>query len=124
MSSSLLGPTAEIVGYALDGLSLRHAAIAANIANANSLGYRPLKVSFEEELAQWTDGVRGRTGTPINAAAPTVEVDWALPMGTGSALLERESVALNQNVLQYEALVRGLNKQASILTMAISEGKR
>jgi flagellar basal-body rod protein FlgB len=124
MSSSLLGPTAEIVGYALDGLSLRHAAIASNIANANSIGFRPIKVSFEEQLSQWTDSVRGRSDASINPAAPQVTLDQTLPMGTGSDLLEKEAVALNRNVLQYEALIRGLNKQTSILTLAISEGKR
>ena len=40
-----------IITKALDGLQLRSTATAQNIANANSPGYRPLSVSFEEELA-------------------------------------------------------------------------
>ncbi len=40
-----------ILNKALDGLSLRSAATAQNIANVNSPGYRPVRVSFESELA-------------------------------------------------------------------------
>ena len=39
-----------ILKKSLDAYSTRHKAIAENIANIDSQGYRPLKVSFEENL--------------------------------------------------------------------------
>jgi flagellar basal-body rod protein FlgB len=37
---------------ALDGLSMRMAAIAQNIANANSARYQPVRLRFEEALSE------------------------------------------------------------------------
>lgn len=116
--SHLGGLTATAVGYALDGLSMRHEAIAMNIANANSQGYRPREVSFEQYLADFV-----QTGNP-SAAAPKISMQ---PASSALALqnsVEMQTVALNQNVLQYQALVTGLGKYMSMVSMAVSEGKR
>ena len=43
--------TPKIVEFALDGLSLRHQAIASNIANINSVDYKPVSVSFENQIS-------------------------------------------------------------------------
>jgi len=40
----------EIASLGLDGLSARHKAIASNIANADTPGYRRIDVSFEDQL--------------------------------------------------------------------------
>lgn len=116
--SHLGGLTAAAVGYALDGLSMRHEAIATNIANANSQGYRPREVSFEQHLADFI-----QTGNPT-ATAPQISMQ---PASTALMLqnsVEMQTVALNQNVLQYQALVTGLGKYMSMVSMAVSEGKR
>jgi len=42
--------TSVIINKALDGLSLRYAATADNIANANSKTYAPKRVAFEDSL--------------------------------------------------------------------------
>ncbi len=44
--------TTRVIAKALDGLSQRHTALAANIANAETPGYRGLNVNFEGTLAQ------------------------------------------------------------------------
>ena len=41
--------TAAMLLKALDAASLRHQAISSNLANANSVDYRPQRVNFEEE---------------------------------------------------------------------------
>ena len=43
--------TPRIVEMALDGLSMRQQAISSNIANANTIGYRPINVTFESQLS-------------------------------------------------------------------------
>jgi flagellar basal-body rod protein FlgB len=124
MATNLGGATASIVEYALDGLSLRHSAIAANIANANSVGYRPLQVSFENMLAGLIDG--GNVSSTMIANLPKPTVSEAVPtlLATGENAVEMQPVLLNQNVVQHQALITGLNKYISTLATAINEGKR
>lgn len=125
MQSGLAGITGSVVEYALDGLSLRHTAIAANIANANSVGYRPVRVSFESQLA----GLLAQSGAASAATAaslppPQLSADLPVSEPMRRSALENEIVQLNRNVLQYEALVKGLDKYTSTIAMAINEGKR
>ncbi|KVC64666.1 hypothetical protein WT10_25785 [Burkholderia stagnalis] len=42
---------AAIAGKAMDGLYARSTAIAHNVANANSAGFSPLRVTFEDALS-------------------------------------------------------------------------
>ncbi len=42
----------ELIGGLLDAASLRHQAIAQNIANVNTPGYRRLDIEFEETLSR------------------------------------------------------------------------
>lgn len=122
METSLGGVTASVVEYALDGLSLRHAAIAANIANANSVGFRPLQVSFEDALAKVVDA-----GNPSQAAIANLPKATLSPVAAGSVgeqTVEAQTVLLNQNVMRHQALIAGLNKYLSTVSTAISEGKK
>lgn len=43
-------PTSRILAKAMDGTAMRHTAIASNIANADTPGYKAMAVSFEEDL--------------------------------------------------------------------------
>jgi len=46
MSFGIEGTTAAVVTLALDAATMRQQAIAANIANVNTPGYRPVRVRF------------------------------------------------------------------------------
>lgn len=116
--SQLGGLTAGVVGYALDGLSMRHEAIAMNIANAGSQGHRPVEVSFEKYLDEFM-----QSGDPTQSL-PGLSMQPAVSMVGAKNSVEMQTVALNQNVLQYEALITGLNKYMSMVSMAVDEGKR
>lgn len=128
-SAAIGGFTTDVIGYALDGLSLRHAAIASNIANANSPAFRPREVRFEAQLsallsqqrAGSTSGTGAGTGYP-----PPPLVTESLPRAglTGQRTVEAEIVRLNQNVVQYQALIKGLEKHMASLSTAINEGRR
>lgn len=121
MGIELSGVTGAVVEYALDGLSLRHAAIASNIANASTPGYRPQKVSFEDLLAEAAGGSAAAV-----AQLPAARVfSEPLPPGVDArAVLDNEVVQLNRNVLQYQALIRGLEKYTATIGTAINEGRR
>jgi len=44
--------TLKVIGKMLDGCAVRHKAIAANLANAETPGYKRVEVRFEEQLAK------------------------------------------------------------------------
>lgn len=119
------GVTTSSVAYALDGLALRHAAIAANIANANSVGYQPVEVSFEAHLVDYL----ARTNMGSASALPTEvlpkpDIKPSQFSLSGKEAIEMQAVLLNQNVLQYQALVSGLGKYMSTVAVAINEGRK
>jgi len=118
---SLESSTVASVTLALDASTLRHQAIAANIANANTPGYVPVRVSFEEHLGALRDSLAGGRVEPsmLAASQPRVEAAAAAPVA-----LDQEVARLSSNALHYQALLRALNKQFSILAAAINDGKR
>lgn len=115
---SLGGLTSAVIGYALDGLSARHEAIAMNIANANSQGYRPREVSFERSLDEFAQG-----RNPV-AAPPRISMEQASSSVALRNSVEMQTVALNQNVLQYQALITGLDKYMATISTAINDGRK
>jgi flagellar basal-body rod protein FlgB len=103
---------------ALDGLSLRSVVTAHNIANANSPGYRPLKVSFEEALKtalpkgmDAIDVVTPRTGPAIDSE------------GNATLRLDLELATATATSGRYGALVEILNRQLQIQALAVSPSR-
>ena len=70
--------TSDVVGKSLDGLALRHTAIASNLANVDTPGYKKKDVSFEDQLraameARQADGpaqARNDRPLPMRASRP------------------------------------------------------
>lgn len=123
MGNTTEAVTSAVMKLAMDGAALRHQALAANIANAQTPGYAPLKVSFEGELGR----ARERLAAGENAAA--VLADAAPEMTEGDATagmppVDMQVAELAQNVVQYQALLKGWSKRMAILSIAINEGKR
>jgi flagellar basal-body rod protein FlgB len=119
--------TVDMVRMALDATSLRHQAIANNIANVNTAGYSPASVSFEQQM----DSVRaalsqGDDVTPamLSGVRPVIQRAAPLADADRTALLDTEVANMAQNTVQYEALLKALTKHMSILGSAIAEGKR
>jgi flagellar basal-body rod protein FlgB len=124
------GATALAVARALDAASLRQDAIAANIANANTQGYRPVRVRFEEGLGALRSKLEasGRIeAADLESVHATVEPDpQATPGANGGSMvaLDQEVGNLATNSLHYQVLLRALNRQLSIIGTAINDGKR
>jgi flagellar basal body rod protein FlgG len=78
-----------VAAKALDGLTLRMAAIAQNIANANSQQFRPLEVRFEEALRI----AALREGITMNTDNPPLNHDMDLIIGKCEELLARQTQA-------------------------------
>ena len=119
--------TRALVIKALDAAVLRHQAIAANIANANSINYRPVRVNFEEQLGFARQAIASGAGlTPADIAAikPSLEHEPGSSAGNAAVMIDMEMVKLAQNTVQYQALLRGLAHRSSLISIAINEGKR
>lgn len=98
-----------LISKALDGLALRSEAIAQNIANANSPGYRPVAVSFEASLRE--AAAHGLEAVQ-SLQAELVQVPSGLP---GSAVrLDMEMANASETALRYSALVDILSRQLQI----------
>jgi flagellar basal-body rod protein FlgB len=108
---------------ALDASSLRQRVVASNIANANTPGFQPQQVRFEELLENAReDSQPARThpehmvGPEGSSVAPTPRV---AARGTGTVELEQEMVELQQNAIHYRALSQFVAKRYRGLMDAI-----
>lgn len=110
--------TAAILMKSLDGLSMRAAVNAQNIANAGTAGYRPVRVTFEAALAR----AAGEGTAAVSAVRPQLGADPLF--GPGDALrLDLEMAEASHTAGRYAALVELLNRQAQIAALAVSGGR-
>jgi flagellar basal-body rod protein FlgB len=103
---------------ALDGLSTRAVVTAQNIANANSPGYRPMRVTFEQALLQ-----AAKNGpVAVNAIHPQIEADPEDALRPDGRIdLELSTGATTAS--RYAALVEILNRRLQIDGLAITGGR-
>ena len=102
---------------ALAGSSMRQQAIAQNIANVNTPGYRRQEVDFESALqAAWDKG----SGS-VEHVAPSVETDTSSVMRADGSSVDIDTEAAEQakNGLQYEAISSVMKARTAILKSAI-----
>ena len=120
MSQSIEAVTTASLSLALDAATMRQQVIAANIANANVQGYTAKTVSFDAVMANAFTDAQGPGSTVLDAhISPRLDAD-----GRPHAVqIDSEMAELSLNQLQYQALVSGLNKQLSVLSVAIADGK-
>lgn len=130
MIDDLGGVTAQLVHMSLDAASLRHMAIASNVANVNSQNYKPIRVNFEEQLEQLKGVLLDRSddeslSTRLSAIQPRLEQDSSMGMSADYKVsLDMEMVKLAQNVVHYQSLLKGLANKMAVIKLAINEGRR
>jgi flagellar basal-body rod protein FlgB len=125
MSNSTEAVTSTLMKLALDGAALRHQAIAANIANASSPGHVPVRVDFEQQLRQAKEQLDAGEAPASVAGDLGASIESEPTSGTSAMVAVDQQVAqLAQNVVHYEALLKGFGKRMAILSAAINEGKR
>jgi flagellar basal-body rod protein FlgB len=107
------------VGSLLDAAAERHRAIASNLANASTKGYRPVRVKFEEVLRNLLAKNRGRVDyDQLATARPVVEI--APERGVA---IEEELMGLMKNQLAYDTYAQVLSMKANLLRAAIRGGR-
>lgn len=121
--------TTAALGKALDGQALRQRVVAHNLANVDTPGFRPSRVSFEDQLrhalAATADGHPAASAVidalrPQAAAAPGP----ALRRDGNAVDLECELVELAESTTSYHALIRLLSRKLQMLKAVATEGSR
>jgi flagellar basal-body rod protein FlgB len=126
MLSLIESPASALLSLALDAATLRQQAISHNIANAGQDGFRPLTVSFEDQLAGARDALSvGRAVMPADVAnvAPTLALAAPGPGGNTAVSIDMQLAQLSENALHHQALLKALNRHYALLGVAINEGK-
>jgi flagellar basal-body rod protein FlgB len=101
---------------AMRGAAMRQTTLAANVANANTPGYRRQDVDFHGALKAAMD-----TGSPVENVAFSPTVDSSSPMqADGNAVdIDVENANLAKNGLEYESLVSVASARLAILKSAM-----
>ena len=112
----------------LDAYAVRHKAIAENIANVDTVGYRPLTVNFEENLqnAMQTPGVTGlRTKAGhIGIGKQLIEIQETPANEAAPVDIEQEMADLAANQIRFEFTAKTLSRQYEMLRASITGRSR
>jgi len=114
-----------LLAKALDVYTLRQRAIADNIANSETPGFRRREVRFEEELRRALGGgIRGRRTDPrhIPIGRPKVEEVRPRLVRTNNVDVELEMVRLTKNYLKYISAIEVLKRRLRDIKLSI-EGR-
>ena len=126
------------LGEALEGVTQRHVALLANVANVETPGYARRDVAFRDALrAALRRDERPHLVTtderhidPLRAAANDVQPrmvvagGWTVRGDGNGVSLDHEMATLAQNALEYQTLTRQLSLRFALLRTIISEGSR
>ncbi|MEL7657112.1 MAG: flagellar basal body rod protein FlgB [Bacillota bacterium] len=127
--------TSALLQRALDGTWQKQRAIANNIANHETPGYKAVKVSFEDSLDQELRkiGSTAQTKEQIAKALEDIknsEINVFSDNSTSERAdgnnvnLDLENIEMAKMQIQYQYLTRGMTDMFSRLRYAISEGKK
>lgn len=135
--SKIFDKTTDALAASMAFRDLRHKVTAANVANAETPGYKAKKMDFEDALARAIDleGLGGDMATqPEHFAMGTGAISRAKadvydnPEGNmtndGNTVdLEREMAQLQENSILYKAALQLINKKLGTLAYAATEGR-
>lgn len=127
MVAKLDNLTTASIGFALDAATLRHQAIAANIANVNVTGYMPKELSFASQMEQMQNFFASTTNSQApNFSSLHLDLTPVLDANGAPAKVELdvEVAAMAQNAVHFQSLIKGLSRHYAILSSAVSDGKK
>ncbi len=117
-----MSKTSSILDFLEAGIraeSLRQKAIANNIANLETPGYRRIDVKFEELLAKLLDS---SGAVELSEVEPQIHQPKQTPVKSNGndVNLESEVGEMVKNTLRYKAYIRLLNKKYNQIELAMS----
>ncbi|MBU4542200.1 flagellar basal body rod protein FlgB [uncultured Acetobacterium sp.] len=129
--------TSALYQKALDGTWQKQKATSNNIANAETPGYKAIKVNFENSLKAEINKLQTTANASKNGFLDKMESIQTIDnsninvyQGATSNRLDRnnvdmesENIDMTKSVLQYNSLVRGVSDSYSRLKYAINGGR-
>ena len=126
MPSQIEAVTTAALSAALAGASRRHALTAANIANAGTESFQPLRLSFDAQLEEargaWRE--QGLKDMRLVDALRGAATQPAEVLEEGSVRLDVEMAHLARNAVQFQALVQGVSRHLALLALAAADGRK
>lgn len=118
--------TTSALSAALDAASRRHAVVAANIANANSEGYVPLRLQFDQRIEEAREalGARQWLGPRAMGALRGSVEPVGPPAADARTRLDAEMAELARNSVHFQALTQGLSRHLAMLALAAADGRK
>ena len=105
------------------GASQRHSALAANIANAATPGYRRVDVDFHGALAAALGSSDAKTRVPGTTFTTQADQAVGVTQADGNSIdVDNESAKLSANALESEAAITVAKARIGILKSAMGVG--
>ena len=131
--SRIFGPTLKMLGKSLDVSARRHNLIAGNIANMDTIGYKPMDLDFNKTLKRamgkkepdFFDKTHYKhlSATDGNSFAMKGENSEAVDIyHLDSVNIDTEMMNLTENNLKYRATTEMLLRKMQMLNYSIDEG--
>lgn len=100
----------KLLAKALDTYNIRQKAIASNISNIDTPGYKRLEVSFEEKLQQAQE---------VGINKDLSKVDAEVKQTEEQPVLENEMMELADNQIRVQAVTKSIRHSFGLLRNAI-----
>jgi flagellar basal-body rod protein FlgB len=127
MTQSVEAITTSALSIAIQAATRRHQVISANLANANTQGYAPIKLAFEEHLQEARDTLRHK-GQLDAAALASIRMDVNPVLdsaGNAQAVRADEQLAdMAANAVHHQALLQGLSRHLGLVALAVADGRK
>lgn len=117
-----IDPTLELLSRGLDACALRQAVYAANIANVDTPGYRPLEVEFETELHNAAQAASAEPWAKQAELLRTIEPS-VVPAAADSVQLDQQMGLMAKNAIHYQQLLGAFDRSLGLLRLAVLEGR-
>jgi len=120
----------NVLGKAADGAWARNTAIANNIANVDTPGYKRQDVSFEEQLQHALksskypslDSKVAEANLHLNRLNPRTYTDipnWSYRMDKNNVDIDTENVELASNQIKYNGITNSIDSEFANLKLVI-----
>jgi flagellar basal-body rod protein FlgB len=122
----MIRPISQFAEHMLDLTAKRQQALSANVANADTPGYRATDFSFQEELSavQLEATHESHIKLADDSGVRHYEVHSKVKENGNDVDLERELTELSKNAMKYMTLIQFLNQKIRTLRSSINEGGR
>ncbi|AUM12965.1 flagellar basal body rod protein FlgB [Ketobacter alkanivorans] len=126
MDSIISSVTQTLVNKALDLSSAQQRIIANNIANSGSVGYSPIRLSFDSVMSEVRTMIESQSDAAQLEQAiqkiDTTDLPTVQDLST-KVMLDKEMVLMSENVIRFQSLITAKKGLGGLMKSAINGGK-